>query len=181
MSGLIGYAVTGTPLNPMAFPTLGVTGRIRLFVRIVIWAIFMLLVAFPVGMLLFSALEGFKGHQDAARFSKYYESAVAQNLTDIIEDYKKEYASTIAIDFWSESSRVLSTQQYMGSVAHIAMFWIACILIRFGWWVLSWTVGSIIWRELSPTSRVRYAWWFWRPDAIRTQYYATVAIFGKDE
>jgi hypothetical protein len=186
-AGLMQRLVLGTPLNPLIYPALGVTGPLRWMVRLMLWLMFILVVAMPAGMLVNAMLESSRDTTMARHVVRQYELAVAANITEAIESLKETYAyatemTSFVNNTWTVAVRDGSLCRAKFS-ANIAAFWAFCMIVRWMWWLAASTVGLVVWPMLSPRKRVALAWWFWRPQVgvVRERYTGSVSVYVKTE
>lgn len=186
-AGLMQRLVLGTPLNPLIYPSLGTTGPIRWMIRVMLWLIFILVVAMPMGMLVNAMLESSRDTTMAKHVVRQYELAVAANITEAIEALQETYVYALEMTSFTNNTWTVAVRN--GGLcranfgANIAAFWAFCMVVRWMWWFAASTVGQIVWVALPPRKRVALAWWFWRPQVgvVRERYSGSVSVYVKTE
>lgn len=170
LTGFMHYLVLGTPLNPAVFPVLGVTGPMRWFVRIALWWLFIMLVAIPLGMVLFSTVEAWKQSRIVAHTLRQYNMALEYNDTDAIAYLQEARDYVRNFTYSDEFKATIRERVYMSqneAVEHVVWFWLFCLAVRWIWWFLARTFGLLIWTSMSVHQKRDMAWWFWRTEMIR--------------
>lgn len=186
-TGILQRMVLGTPLNPLIYPTLGVTGPLRWMIKLMLWLIFVLVVAMPMGLLVNAMLESSRDTTMARHVVRQYDLAVAANITEAIEALRETYGyavemTSFANNTWTAAVRdsSLCRQNFL---VNMAAFWAFCMVVRWLWWLAASTVGLIVWRMLPLRRRMALAWWFWRPQmgVVRERYVGYVVGSGKTD